>query len=87
VETNIDSTLGLVSEADYAAFVGKTIASVRNERSAGLGPPFVKKGNMIKYPLAGIRKFVEQHTIEPGRAATLVTRSANRDRRRGAVTR
>jgi hypothetical protein len=67
----LDAELGLISEEQYAAFVRKKISSVRNERSAGEGPPFVKLGKTIKYPLDGVRKHVVAKTVNPAGEPTL----------------
>lgn len=71
MENNLDDELGLVSEADYAKFRGKKLSSVRNERSKGEGPPFVKMGGVIKYPLAGIKAFIAANTVTPRHTPTL----------------
>jgi hypothetical protein len=70
-KVNLDEVLGLISEAEYAQFVGKTLGTVRNDRSAGKCPPYVKDGNMIKYPIEGIRKFLEARIVAPGASRTL----------------
>jgi hypothetical protein len=78
----LDDELGLISEAEYAAFVGKTIPSVRNDRSAGKGPPFVRMFGKVKYPRAGVKAFVAKHTVTPVAAPTMI--DARRPLRRRA---
>jgi hypothetical protein len=69
----LDEELGLISEAEYATFVGKTIPSVRNERSAGRGPPFVRlTRTTIKYPLAAVKAYVQARTVTPVAEPTLI---------------
>jgi hypothetical protein len=69
----LDDELGLISEADYAAFIGKTLASVRNERSAGRGPPFVRlTRTTIKYHLAAVKALVQSRTVTPLAEPTMI---------------
>jgi hypothetical protein len=84
VEPNnkLDAELGLISEAEYAAFVGKTVPSVRTERSTGRGPPFVRlTRTTIKYPLAAVKAYVQARTVTPVAEPTLI--DARPSRRRG----
>jgi hypothetical protein len=73
VETNtLDSALGTISEQQYAEFVGKTIDSVRNERSLGKGPPFIRVNRRtIKYQLEDVRQYLAEKTVRPVNEPTL----------------
>jgi len=83
----LDERLELITEEAYAAFAGKTIPSLRNDRHLGRGPPFTKLGKTIKYPIAGIREYVEKNTRTPGaaaeRAPTLIESGLPKRARRG----
>lgn len=80
--STIDEELGLISEEEYAAFRGWILQSVRNERSLGKGPPFVKLGNTIKYFREGVKKFVAANTVTPERQPTFTEQRRARRRQR-----
>jgi hypothetical protein len=83
----LDEELDLISEDEYAEFVGKTIPSVRNERSAGKGPPYVRLHGNFKYFRKGVLKYVAEHTVVPGREPTMTDarpRRGNSRRQPGA---
>ena len=69
---SLDAELGLISEAEYAAFVDKEIVTIRNERSAGKAPPYVKIGNTVKYYISGVKQMVAAKTVTPKNTPTLV---------------
>ena len=68
----LDAELGLISEAAYAVFVGKTLEAVRNERATREGPAFVKFGNVVKYYRDSVKKFVTACTVTPTNQPTLI---------------
>ncbi|HUN73368.1 MAG TPA: hypothetical protein VMU40_02520 [Steroidobacteraceae bacterium] len=71
MSSKLDETLELISEAELAEFRNVKVDHLRNERSQGRGPPYVKVGNSVKYPLGALRKWLAEHTVRPGTAMTL----------------
>ncbi len=74
--------LGLMSEDETAKFFDVTVGTLRNWRTQGRGPVYVKAADKaIKYPISGLKDFVKANTVVPtkNKAPTL---SGNRARRR-----
>jgi hypothetical protein len=46
-----------------------TIGHLANERSRGLGPPFVKLGGRIFYPKNSLAKYISERIVDPTRRA------------------
>jgi hypothetical protein len=78
--SDLVSQLGCVTEEDYVALSGKKLVSVRNERSLGLGPPHIKIGKRILYPLVELKKYLEAHTVRPESAPSLIHGTKRRGR-------
>lgn len=72
--TKLAEKFGLVTEGDYAALRCLTIPAVRNERSLGKGPKFVKLGKRVMYYHASIRDYIAAHTVTPQRPPLLTGR-------------
>lgn len=70
--TQLDEQFGLIDEVDYAAFLKKTLPSLRNDRSAGKGPPYVKIGNKVWYRRADVLAFVSASLVQPRPAPTMI---------------
>lgn len=70
--TDLAADFGLVSEADAMHFRGVAKRTLSNERAQGKGPPFVRVGKKIYYPLDGLREYVAKNTITPVHSATLI---------------
>lgn len=85
INTDIASTLGLVSEEQYAKLRNIQLGQVRNERSAGRGPAYVKLGKRVMYPLEAVRRYICENTITPTSAATLIDGTPRRGRRDSAA--
>lgn len=76
---NLDEQFGLMSEEAVATLRGMKIASLRNERSRGGGPPFVKLNrNVTKYPVAGVKAFIAANTVDPNATAPTLIHSSRR---------
>lgn len=70
--SDLETELGLVPEADFAALRKIQVSALRNERAKGLGPPFVKIGNAIFYPIKSLRAYAAKQAVIPARASTLI---------------
>jgi hypothetical protein len=81
--TSVDlkTQLGLLEDGEVAAFRGMTIASLRNERARGAGPPYQRLGRKIFYPVDKLRAYLAASTVTPARAPSLID---GRKRRRAA---
>jgi predicted DNA-binding transcriptional regulator AlpA len=77
--------LGLVDEHAVAALRGIKIQSLRNERSDGRGPRYVKLGARVMYELSAVREYVAQHTVDPRSAAPTLIDGPPRRRARQAA--
>jgi predicted DNA-binding transcriptional regulator AlpA len=64
--------LDLIPEPEFAAFMGKSLPSIRNDRSRGRTPPFIKLGNKIWFRRKDVLAFVTAKTVTPKTAPTLV---------------
>ena len=45
---------------------GRKLQTLANERSRGEGIPYYKLGSSVRYKLADVLSFMEQHRVEPG---------------------
>ena len=54
--------------AELAHRWGSSVGTLANMRSAGVGPPFIKIGSNVRYPLSGIEEYERKNTIDPGAA-------------------
>ncbi len=52
---------------EAAAVRRTTTGHLANERARGLGPPFVKMGKKVLYPVRSLREYIEAHTVVPTR--------------------
>ena len=59
---------------EVAKFFDKTAESLANDRCNGVGPPYIKVGKQVLYPLQGLRKYLEARTVtsEETHAPTLI---------------
>ena len=62
----------LWSEQYTAELTGLTKQSLRADRHRGIGLPYVKFGNRIRYRADHVLAFIAEHTITPGTAATQI---------------
>lgn len=69
---DLKTELGLIEEKDVAALRDMTIASLRNERAKGKGPPYQRIGRKVFYPLDKLRAHLAAATITPSRAPSLI---------------
>lgn len=56
------------SESEAAAITGRAIQTLRNRRSEGLAPRYVKTGRAVNYLVTDLLDFVDAHVIEPRQA-------------------
>jgi hypothetical protein len=56
----------LLDEHEAAVVLSKPAGTLRQWRSRGLGPPYVKLGMSIRYRRADLERFIVDNTIEPG---------------------
>jgi hypothetical protein len=71
--SDLKNELGLAPEADFAELRKVNLSALRNERAKGLGPPFVKVGRAVFYPIKALREYMAKQAVTPSiRAATLI---------------
>lgn len=59
-------TPDLLDEREAAAVLSKPMGTLRQWRSRGLGPSYVKLGMSIRYRRADLEHFIAENTIQPG---------------------
>jgi len=65
----------LITEADAARYISMSRSYLANARSTGdlpsrtPAPPFIKLGKAIRYDLADLNKWIDQHRRKNGRSA------------------
>lgn len=74
-------SLGYMPEAEFAALRQVDIRTLRNERSRRDGPPFVKVGRQIGYPLEAVREFYAKRVVDTRAAPTLADGRGRRRRK------
>ena len=52
----------LLTEQQYAAITGRSLASIRRDRQLGVGCPFTKLGALVRYRPADVREYLEACT-------------------------
>jgi hypothetical protein len=58
---------GYITEAEFCAQIGVIDRTARKWRQSGEGPPFVKLGHGVFYPLEGFRKWLAKRVQGSGR--------------------
>jgi hypothetical protein len=59
----------LLTPKETAVLRRTTTGHLANDRSRGLGPPYVKLGGRIFYPAAQLREYITAHIVDPKRRA------------------
>ena len=59
-----------IAEADAAKIVGLAPSTLAKMRSRGDGPPYIKTGRIVRYPVRELRAWLSSRTFrsEPDRA-------------------
>ena len=65
---NIFSQLNVATEEAVAELRGRKITALRNERAKGDGPPWIRFGKTVLYPLDGLREYLAANTVTPERS-------------------
>lgn len=60
---------GYVPDVEMATIRNVSPRTLRSERQRGDGPPYVKAGKKIYYPLAGFREWLKSRERQPVRSA------------------
>jgi len=84
--SDLETRLGLVPEAEYAKMRGVQVEALRNERAKNLGPPYVKDGRAVFYPIDGLRKYIANQARTPSKARTLVEGGNHKRRSRSEAS-
>ena len=66
--TTSDILDGYVPEDHIAAVRGCGKRALRSERQKGMGPPFVKLGKRVLYPIEGFRGWLKDNERNPVRS-------------------
>ena len=52
-----------INENQVAEITGRALSTLRNERSRGLGIPYIKIGRSVRYDLTDVISFMDSHKI------------------------
>ena len=52
------------TEKQIAKITGRALSTLRNERSKGIGIPYLKIGRSVRYKFEDVIDFMERHRIE-----------------------
>ena len=52
-----------LNEQQVAKITSRALSTLRNERSKGLGIPYIKLGRSVRYDLQDVIEFMEAHKI------------------------
>lgn len=56
----------LLNENDVAELFGYHVQTLRNQRSAGVGPPYIKINRSVRYRLEDIQEYLSERRVIPG---------------------
>lgn len=82
---DLKNTLGLIEETEVASLLEMTLPSLRNQRARNQGPPFVRMGRKVFYPLDKLRAYLAASTVTPNRTPTLIDGDRKRRSKSGAA--
>ena len=51
----------LLNEVQYSRITGRSVGSARYDRALGIGCPYVKLGNSVRYRPADVRAYIEKN--------------------------
>ena len=52
-----------INEHQVAEITGRALSTLRNERSRGLGIPYIKIGRSVRYDLTDVISFMDSHKV------------------------
>ena len=55
----------VLNDVGAAAFLGLAVQSLRNVRSHGKGPPYIKLGRRVVYKVSDLEEYLNRHRIDP----------------------
>ena len=53
-----------INEHQVAEITGRALSTLRNERSRGLGIPYIKIGRSVRYDLTDVISFMDAHKVK-----------------------
>jgi hypothetical protein len=78
-EQNTLARFGLLLEEETAGLMGIKVGQLRNLRSEGKGPRFVKFGQAVRYRADDVQEYIDSCTRDPSETApTIATGRAGR---------
>ena len=55
----------VITEKEVSKLLSISLQSLRNWRCQRKGPPYIKIGRSVRYPIEDLRKYLESRKIEP----------------------
>ena len=60
----MNETIRYLNEKQVSEMTGRSLSTLRNERSLGLGIPYSKIGRSVRYNLVDVIKFMESRRVD-----------------------
>jgi len=64
--TAIEGSGSLLDEHRAARYLGLRVKTLRNWRSAGKGPSYIKIGRIVRYRVTELDEFIEKRLVDTG---------------------
>jgi hypothetical protein len=64
MQNGVPLTSALLTEKEAAAYLRRSLASMRRDRYAGIGPAFVRIGRSVRYQLSALDEFLSACTVQ-----------------------
>jgi hypothetical protein len=65
--------LDALPEPETASLLGVEVGTLRNWRAKDAGPPYARIGNVVLYPVPGLRQYVADNVVIPRPVAPSLT--------------
>lgn len=56
-----------IGERDASRYIGMSVPWMRQGRMRGRGPAYIRIGRSIRYRIADLDRWLEQHKVDPSR--------------------
>jgi hypothetical protein len=63
-EGHMEPEIRYLNEQQVGQIVGRALSTLRNERAAGKGIPYIKAGRSVRYNLADVVRYMEERKVE-----------------------
>lgn len=60
----VEPEIRYLNEQQVGQIVGRALSTLRNERAAGRGIPYIKVGRSVRYSLADVIRYMEERKVK-----------------------